>query len=244
MKKLFVLLFFAIITIHSFAQHNYQDVVYLKNGSIIRGFIIEQVPNKSIKIETADRSVFVFELDEIEKFTKEPFKGRRTRSNDNPGMKVGYKGTVETGFQLGVGDWGADRLKLNVINGFQLTPHFSMGLGTGLRFYYDLDAALVPLFLDFRVNFLDRKVSPYFALGAGYSFNASDNFEAAGVLINPSAGVSFKVSGKSSMNIGLGYEVQQMDFFINAYDYHNNYVFSYSKNAGSGALSLTVGFSY
>lgn len=244
MKKLFVLLLFVLITAHSFAQYNYQDVVYLKNGSILRGVIIEQVPNQSIKIETADRSVFFFELAEVEKFTKEPVRGRRMAAIDNPGMKVGYRGIVETGYQLGVGHFGDDRLKLNVINGFQLTPHFSMGLGTGLRFYYDLDAALVPLFLDFRVNFLDRKVSPYFALGAGYSFNASDNFEAAGVLINPSAGVSFKVSGKSSMNIGLGYEVQQMDLFINAYDYHNNYVFSYSKNAGSGALSLTVGFSY
>ena len=49
----------------------YQDVVYLKNGSIIRGMIIEQIPNKSIKIQTKDGNVFVFEMDEIEKITKE-----------------------------------------------------------------------------------------------------------------------------------------------------------------------------
>lgn len=54
------------------AQENYQDVVYLKNGSIIRGMIVEQVPNKSIKIETYDKSLFVFQIDEIEKITKEP----------------------------------------------------------------------------------------------------------------------------------------------------------------------------
>ncbi|MFY0644981.1 MAG: hypothetical protein JXR19_10985 [Bacteroidia bacterium] len=49
----------------------YQDVVYLKNGSIIRGMIIEQIPNVSIKIQTADANVFVFKMDEIEKITKE-----------------------------------------------------------------------------------------------------------------------------------------------------------------------------
>lgn len=47
------------------------DVVYLKNGSIIKGTIIEQVPNVSLKIETRDGSVFVYKIEEIEKMTKE-----------------------------------------------------------------------------------------------------------------------------------------------------------------------------
>lgn len=34
------------------AQTNYEDVVYLKNGSIIHGIIVEQIPNESIKIES------------------------------------------------------------------------------------------------------------------------------------------------------------------------------------------------
>jgi len=52
-------------------MQNLQDVVYLKNGGVIRGLIIEQVPNQSIKIQTADRNVFVFKMDEILKITKE-----------------------------------------------------------------------------------------------------------------------------------------------------------------------------
>ena len=38
------------------AQANYEDVVYLKNKSIIHGTIIEQIPNESIKIETKENS--------------------------------------------------------------------------------------------------------------------------------------------------------------------------------------------
>ena len=49
----------------------YIEVVYLKNGSIIRGIIIEQTPNVQIKIQTKDGSVFVYKMDEVEKITKE-----------------------------------------------------------------------------------------------------------------------------------------------------------------------------
>lgn len=59
-------------TLFIFAQGELQDVVYLKNGSIIRGTIVEQIPNKTIKILTADNSQFVVQMDEIEKITKEP----------------------------------------------------------------------------------------------------------------------------------------------------------------------------
>jgi hypothetical protein len=54
---------------------DYVDVVYLKNGSIIRGIIVEQIPDVSIKIKTADGSLFVFKMSEIEKITKEEVAG-------------------------------------------------------------------------------------------------------------------------------------------------------------------------
>ena len=48
-----------------------RDVVYLKDGSVVKGTIVEQVPNKSLKIETADGSLFVYKFDDIEKIAKE-----------------------------------------------------------------------------------------------------------------------------------------------------------------------------
>ena len=55
----------------AFAQTNLQDVVYLKNGSIIRGDIVEMVPGEMVKIQTSDGSVFVHAFADVEKFTKE-----------------------------------------------------------------------------------------------------------------------------------------------------------------------------
>lgn len=44
-----------------------EDVVHLKNGGIVRGIIIEQVPGESLKIQTLGGSVFIFTMDEVAK---------------------------------------------------------------------------------------------------------------------------------------------------------------------------------
>ena len=49
----------------------YIDVIYLTDGSIIKGTIIEQVPGEQVKIQTRDGSILVHSWDEIEKFARE-----------------------------------------------------------------------------------------------------------------------------------------------------------------------------
>ena len=73
-KLLFTVSLLILSTSTLLAQQRMQDVVYLTDGSIIRGIIIEQVPNVSLKIQTLDRNVFVYSMDKISKITKEPFK--------------------------------------------------------------------------------------------------------------------------------------------------------------------------
>lgn len=49
----------------------YVDVVYLKNGSVVAGTIIEQIPNETLKIQTKDGSVFVYQMSDVSRMTKE-----------------------------------------------------------------------------------------------------------------------------------------------------------------------------
>ena len=58
MKKLYLICLLCFCVFFVKAQ-SYEDVVYLKNGSIIHGTIIEQVLNQSIKIKTKDGNIFV-----------------------------------------------------------------------------------------------------------------------------------------------------------------------------------------
>ena len=60
----------------AFAQQM-EDVVHLKNGGLVRGTIIEQIPGVSLKIKTREGNVFVYTMDEIAKMSKESVMGMR-----------------------------------------------------------------------------------------------------------------------------------------------------------------------
>jgi hypothetical protein len=48
-----------------------KDIVYLKNGSVIKGTILEMIPDKTLKIQTVDGNIFVYNMSEVEKISKE-----------------------------------------------------------------------------------------------------------------------------------------------------------------------------
>ena len=54
------------------AQQMLEDVIYLKNGDVIRGTIITEVIGQSIKIRTSGGSEFTYTVDQITKIAKEP----------------------------------------------------------------------------------------------------------------------------------------------------------------------------
>ena len=73
MKRLLSTILLLGTCIFSYAQQTVQDVVYLKNGGILRGTIIEKNSDQSIKFENSDkyRTVFIFKKEVIEKLTRE-----------------------------------------------------------------------------------------------------------------------------------------------------------------------------
>jgi len=209
MKKLLLLLVLPFLfTANAFSQKyaDYQDVVYLKNGSIIRGIIIEQIPSQSLKIETADGNVFAYNIDEVEKIAKEPKFGQESKvSTPNTGLKKGYRGIAEFETMIPFG------IRFNVINGYQFNPYFSLGFGVGFHWYIE-DGLLLPLFADFKVNFLNKKVSPYLSLAVGYSFNLTES-NPSGMYFSPTCGVRFKFTEKTAMNVGLGMGFQGFSYY-------------------------------
>lgn len=64
-------LFIAIIS-QAHGSDSTEDVVYLKDGSVVRGQIVEQVPGDYVRMQTIGGSVFVFEVSEIANIKKEP----------------------------------------------------------------------------------------------------------------------------------------------------------------------------
>lgn len=62
-RKVFIGVTFLIFA----ATFAWADVIYLKNGSVIKGEIIETIPDKSYKVRTADGNIFIFAVDKVEK---------------------------------------------------------------------------------------------------------------------------------------------------------------------------------
>lgn len=69
------------------AQSDTADRVHLKNGSILRGTVLEHVMNGNIKIRTSDGSVFVYKSEEVEKIERVEKESPNVRG-DAPGERV------------------------------------------------------------------------------------------------------------------------------------------------------------
>lgn len=70
MRKTVLLLVMLIVGVTTSVAQDMQEIVYLKNGSAIKGIVIEQIPDKSLKLKTSDGSVFVFQMEEVDKIVK------------------------------------------------------------------------------------------------------------------------------------------------------------------------------
>jgi hypothetical protein len=71
MKKLSLVLIMILMSLFAVAQKSEIDVVYLKNGTVVKGRILEQIPDKSVKMYTSNRSIVEFKMEEIERMDKE-----------------------------------------------------------------------------------------------------------------------------------------------------------------------------
>jgi hypothetical protein len=158
-----ILTFYIILTtaIAVFPQYRYDDAVYLKNGAIVRGRIVEVIPQKQLTLETADRIVLVYQLGEVAKYYKrtypaeepqkatvarpgitikklalEPAKAEKKRATFNhPGLKKGAHINTEAGYAIATGKYDLDFIKADFIAGYRFNQFFSAGIGAGCRCY-------------------------------------------------------------------------------------------------------------
>ena len=200
MKKLFLTLILAFATLTSFAQ-KYSETVYLKNGSMIKGTIIEEIPNKSLKLETRDGSIFVYKMDEVEKITKE-VKNRRNEYLNN--LDLGFKSFVDFGGVIGSQNGG--RLEASASFGSQINQYIYIGGGLGVNYYTHRDAFVYPLFAEAKVYVpTNTIIHPFVSLRPGYGVSTASNY-GGGFYISTLCGIEI-----NRYTIGLGYSLQSLN---------------------------------
>ena len=91
--------------------------------------------------------------------------------------------------------------------GWQFNPYLFLGLGTGLKYYYDQSEGNLPVFADLRINFLNKKVSPTLALKGGY--NLTEN-----IFGDLSAGICYRILPKTALLLNLAITNYRYEFTI------------------------------
>jgi len=84
MTKLLIILFMLVIFCSFSLGQERIDVIHLNNGDIVKGIIIENVPNDYVRIELQGGSIFTYKYAKIAKFTKEMPTTRPNSGNASP----------------------------------------------------------------------------------------------------------------------------------------------------------------
>ena len=118
-------------------------------------------------------------------------------------------------------------LGVSYVNGYRFSPHFAMGLGVGVNYYFDFEQFSAPVYLHLTADLLKRDITPYISLNIGNNFQlnggkynygiydgmSEEELVAApmvrkehyrGFFAEPSIGVKFNCGGKRA-NVGLAY---------------------------------------
>jgi len=233
------------------------DFIYLNNGDIIQGNIIEQTPDQSVTIKTADGNVATYSTDDINKViqgtgtddsTSSSGRNRRSSGSESESSEhhSGYQGIVDMGYYLGVGTPSYDRVGFNFINGYRINPNFSAGIGVGVNYYLDDKSYFIPVFADLRAHYDIGHISPFVSFDIGYSFDASNSFKGMGILINPSTGVGFKISESNEILVGIGYQMQGIikNLEGEVFNSETSKIDWPTSHINSGAVVFKVGFSF
>ena len=138
-------------------------------------------------------------------------------------------------------------LGASYVNGYRFSPHFAMGLGAGLNYYFDNEQITAPIYMHLNADILKRAVTPYVALNLGYNMQlnggkynypfkdvltpeqeqqeiintngkyGSGCYHYRGFFAEPSVGVRFNCGSKRA-NVGIAYTFDgELDRTTDAY---------------------------
>ena len=147
-----------------------EDVIYLENGEIYRGKILNEPESDTVRIETAGRNVKIAPRSSVREITREEI------PSEKHFKKSGF--INQTGFAVLYGENGENisaqrdetKFRLEMVNGYQINPWVSAGLGKGLVKYPIDPLYLIPVFADIKVRLSNKNIAPFFFARGGYIF--------------------------------------------------------------------------
>lgn len=172
-KQALVLIMLVILSwVDLSAQLLQQNVLYHKNGSIVRGQIIFQNTD-SLKIKTTCDNVFVFAISDLTNIRKEKFQKRKNEKesflfeNNN-----GFYSYSTIGFLTGNSEFTDNfTFSFQTNFGYEFNNLLGVGIGVGIE---NLKTEILPVYASLKSHLFNKPSSPFISLSAGYSFPLSE----------------------------------------------------------------------
>ena len=143
----------------------------------------------------------------------------------------------------------SQKIAFQSVTGYQFNSNFNLGLGLGIyyrkylvygndNFPNYVQSSIFPMFIDFRINFIKRRFSPFVTFSGGYSiFHNYDlgigieNTLKGGLLLSSSVGLKAFVSNKIALNFSVGYRIQQYSYWFSDPNNYNpsNLIIGWNK---------------
>jgi hypothetical protein len=231
--RITILLVTLLFSLTLFAQKRNSDVVYLKNGSILRGTIVLVDPGHYIKLKTPDRNVWVFEQEKIDSIGMHPSKIHIPQKN-------GYFNLTEMGVLAGnSANYKKNPFTLMNINSWKFENGFTAGIGVGVEFFGE---TYLPVVADFRYFIRKAGAMPFVSLQGGYSIPLGGTYTQqnyyyppymwssssiyrptaqptnidisarGGWLLNPALGIQAPINENLSLTFSAGYRLMRQRY--------------------------------
>ncbi len=228
MKKLLGTLFFIVAAaIAGFAQNNQNAVVYLNNGSILKGTV--NVNETTLTIMTNEGKVYTYQMSEVRKIDytlreqRVPRQVSEVTTDDYSTYTQGFWCAVELygGYTCSLSKSNISFTEVSYIAGYRVNQFAKVGLGLGARYYLKRNAAYtesirwaMPLFAHVRGNLINeeyRTIVPYYSLDFGGAFRD-------GFMWRPSIGIKIG-EDRSAFTVAVSYLGQSTKRFDNEQKY-------------------------
>jgi len=226
-RTLILTLFLTVILFFSSnAQKQMQDVLYLKNGSILHGTITKIKASESITLRSNCGDIWVIAQSDIKKIEKEEITQKPKVLNSNAEISYKRKGlysNIGIGFLFGGNlESPFPPLSLMFVNGYQFVWGGAIGAGLGVQL---LNEVYMPAILELKYTFNNNRVSHFINFQGGYavSLEAPDPYDydyytyydtdlesKGGFIINPGIGIKLNFNNRNALSFGIGYQYMQV----------------------------------
>jgi hypothetical protein len=219
MKKILLLIILCTLLIagNTCAQLR-EDAIYLYNGSILKGKVIESITGVKTTIEIVGNNIIVVPDSLIKMILMDQVIPSKERENKASPVEMAASVSFYGGSQNSGG--------FTFITSYRFPFRLAVGAGMGIEWF---DHQQIPFMADIKYFFLKGSWSPYVYAQGGYAVPLSQKGDDewteyhGGALAGTGAGMRFNFSGRNALVFSIGYRYQKTETVTNPYPWSSTW---------------------